>query len=734
MCALYNPPVEELTEFNTAVFNQDDTPLTKMKSLFLGRVGNPISVATSTKFNGGDIYVQGARIGLGAGSIATNTAFGYNALVQNTTGANNLAIGYAALDANTFGFNNVAIGTNSAGAITTGSRNVAVGYEAFKTGTIYNNSVALGAATVIGGNQAVAIGYLASASDSQIVLGTSGETVLCKGTTGNGSLIASADIYVNGVRAGKGAGNRSDNVVLGQSALGVNTTGNSNVGLGSQCLFSNQTGSDNNAIGYQSLYWNTGNKNTAVGSSSLSQNSSGVENTAIGYASLQANTVGKNNVAVGFEAFKTLSYINNSTAVGALTVIGGASSTAIGYGATTTGGNQIVFGRSSETVYCPGTSTNGSLVASADIYAKSSIRMGMGNNNTYTTPDVSEQTAFGYNCHKSTNITRTGSTGFGYNCLGSASYRGGNNTGVGSGCLQALTTASSITAIGYNAGKSTTSPSANTFVGASSGVNVTSGSNNTLVGAVLTPASGALVSGTYNTLIGNNVETGENPKSCSSLGAYTYVGDFTRSTAIGGGNDSVAGATCTVSNQIMLGTSTEFVQCPGTSDTGSIKLGSSIQLQSSYSAAPTELMLGYQIEGSETFTEYILPETATSTSINLTAGVWSISITYEFKNVSTTTDTFVKYNYMYISLTNGGTYDDRYLYGGTIGFNYMASAEPLIYPYNFSPYVPEIVSYVYSSSFTYYTGSSVTLYPTFYMFQTGGTLNIIIRYTATRIA
>lgn len=559
MCALYNPPVEELTEFNTAVFKQDDTPLTKMKSLFLGRVGNPISVATSTRFNGGDIYVQGSRVGLGAGSIATNTAFGYNALISNTTGANNLAIGYSALDANTYGFNNVAIGTNSGGAITTGSRNVAIGFEAFKTGTIHNNSVALGASTVVSGNQAVAIGYLASASDSQIVLGTSAETVLCKGTTGNVSLIASADIY-----------------------------------------------------------------------------------------------------------------------------------------------------------------------------AKSSIRMGMGNNNTYTTPETSEQTAFGYGSHSAaTSIVKVGSTGFGYKCLGSASYRGGNNTGVGSSCLQALTFAINMTAIGFNAGKSATSVGASTFVGAYSGVNVTSGGNNTLVGCVQTLAAGALNTGSFNTLIGNNAETGENPNSCSSLGAYTYVGDYSRSTAIGGGSDLVNGARCTVSNQIMLGTTAEFVQCPGTTTTGSIKLGGSIQLQASYSVAPSSVMLGFQLQGSTAFNDAILPDDVTSTSFNLTAGVWSISTTYEFKNVHVSQATEVYRYHMYISFTNGGAFANRYLYGGTLGFvNYVTA---ITYPPDPSPvFAPELPS-VYSTSFTYYTDSSKTLYPTFMMAAYGGTLNRNVRYTATRI-
>lgn len=527
MCASYNPPVESLTEFNTAVFKQDDTPLTKMKSLFLGRVGNPISVATSTRFNGGDIYVQGATVGLGAGSIATNTAFGYNALFQNTTGANNLAIGYSALDANTYGFNNVAIGTNSGGAITTGSRNVAVGFEAFKTGTIYNNSVALGASTVVAGNQAVAIGYLASASDSQIVLGTSAETVLCKGTTGNGSLIASADIYINGVRAGLGKNSITNNTCFGKTTLSQITAGQNN------CAFGNTAGQE----------ITIGNSNSCFGVGALKNVSTGSKNTCMG-----------------------------STAAINLT------------------GNSV--------------------------------------DNTFIGNDA------------------------GTNCNGVSS--------------------------------------SNTFVGSQSGRS------------------------TLDTI-----------SSATALGFQTRC-DFANSTVIG------IGATATAINQITLGRTTEFVQCPGTSATGSIKLGGSIQLQSSYTAAPTSAMLGYQLQGSTAFNSFIYPDDVTSISINLTAGVWSISTTYEFKNVHVSQATEVYRYHMYISFTNGGAFANRYLYGGTLGFNEFVTQ--ITYPPDSSPlYDPQLPS-VYSTSFTYYTNSSVTLYPSFMMAYSGGTLNRNVRYTATRIA
>jgi len=91
-----------------------------------------------------DATIHGLTVGLGAGSISTNTAIGYQAAYSNTTAGNSTAIGYQALNAQTTasGGHNTAVGGGALKAVTTGYQNVAVGYNALNvcTGT-YNVAI-----------------------------------------------------------------------------------------------------------------------------------------------------------------------------------------------------------------------------------------------------------------------------------------------------------------------------------------------------------------------------------------------------------------------------------------------------------------------------------------------------------------------------------------------------------------------------------------------------------------
>ena len=123
--------------------------------------------------------------------------------------------------------------------VTAGNYNTSLGYKAFNTNNV-NNSTALGASTTVTGNQAVGIGYLATASDNQIVLGTAGETVLCKGTNTTGSITTSGDIYINGIRAG--------------NEPASNTSTAQQTCFGNGALLSSTTASNNTAFGFNALY------------------------------------------------------------------------------------------------------------------------------------------------------------------------------------------------------------------------------------------------------------------------------------------------------------------------------------------------------------------------------------------------------------------------------------------------------------------------------------------------
>jgi uncharacterized coiled-coil protein SlyX len=86
----------------------------------------------------------------GVEALSGNTTGGYNtatgvfALARNTTGNNNTANGFAALQFNTTGNNNMADGFNALGSNTAGHDNAAVGFQALLGNTTGSNNIALG--------------------------------------------------------------------------------------------------------------------------------------------------------------------------------------------------------------------------------------------------------------------------------------------------------------------------------------------------------------------------------------------------------------------------------------------------------------------------------------------------------------------------------------------------------------------------------------------------------------
>lgn len=156
------------------------------------------------------------------------------------------------------------------------------------------------------------------------------------GTFGNISAAGasfSSDIFVQGIRVGRGgAGDVNSvaigadalpagtfNVAIGKSALQAAVSPNNNVAIGWQSQMSgdspinnvsvganslrfNQFGQGNVAIGYEALYTTNNNANTAVGSMALRQTTTGFRNTSIGNESLYNNTLGVANVAIGHQA------------------------------------------------------------------------------------------------------------------------------------------------------------------------------------------------------------------------------------------------------------------------------------------------------------------------------------------------------------------------------------------------------------------------------------------------
>jgi hypothetical protein len=143
----------------------------------------------------------------------------------------------------------------------------------------------------------------------------------------------------------------NENTVLGDDALGSNTTGSSNTATGSGALQSSTIGSENTANGFDALSHNTtGYANTAIGVNSLGANTVGHSNTAIGWWALSQNTAaGRDNTATGKASLylNTTGYRNTANGESALFEnVSGTNNTAIGYSAlySNTGSSNVALG------------------------------------------------------------------------------------------------------------------------------------------------------------------------------------------------------------------------------------------------------------------------------------------------------------------------------------------------------------------------------------------------------
>lgn len=342
------------------------------------------------------LMVEGIGIGRGGSSNQFSTAVGINALKSNTTNSNT-AIGYQALQNTTSGGNNTALGTNALSANTTGPGNTAIGTAALAShnGGVGQNT-AIGAEAASGttsGYYNTVIGYRAhkfnSSGYGNVALGVD---ALYSSTTSNYSVAIGTEALRNfkpssssdynvafGFRALQGATDftGASNVAIGYGTIGSNTTGASNTAVGNDVMISNTTGNNNQGFGKLSLYLNsTGNDNTGLGHSALRSNTTGGgnvavgnyalynynpssgtggNNTAVGRSAMYNLTTGTNNVAIGYNAgpastTPTSGDVTNTLAIGYSASVSGAGLTncaAIGNGATVSASNTIQLGNAS---------------------------------------------------------------------------------------------------------------------------------------------------------------------------------------------------------------------------------------------------------------------------------------------------------------------------------------------------------------------------------------------------
>jgi hypothetical protein len=182
-----------------------------------GNGTSALSSSANMTFNGtsltlaNDASISGMTVGKGAGSIASNTSTGYQALNANTTGSSNAAYGYQALTFNTTGGNISAFGYQALRSNTTANNCSAFGFSALFNNTTGASNTAFGYAALYGmitGTQNTAVGSGA-----------------LQNATSNGNTAL-------GLQAGNGITTGANNIIIGASAAASSATVSNEITIG----------------------------------------------------------------------------------------------------------------------------------------------------------------------------------------------------------------------------------------------------------------------------------------------------------------------------------------------------------------------------------------------------------------------------------------------------------------------------------------------------------------------
>lgn len=183
-----------------------------------------------------DVTAHTVTVGLGAGSVSSNTAVGASALSANTTGSTSVAVGYQAMSTVTTPSQSVAVGYQALQNVNN-SLNVGVGYQALlgSSATGYSN-VGVGALTYASltyGSYNVAVGY--------------GAFQYANG--GN-----SYDTYVGGDSVGNNTSDSGQSTYLGSNSGSTGTVSNvTALGYGAIATAPNQMVYGNSSVTQQKM-------------------------------------------------------------------------------------------------------------------------------------------------------------------------------------------------------------------------------------------------------------------------------------------------------------------------------------------------------------------------------------------------------------------------------------------------------------------------------------------------
>lgn len=134
----------------------------------------------------------------GGGNQPSNTAFGDNALISNTTGTSNTAFGVGALQANTIGIYNIAVGVDALLGNIDGNSNTAIGMDSLRNNTSGDENVAVGRDAlydVATGSNNTAIGF----NTGRGISTGSGNTIIGANVTGLDAALTRNIIISDGV-------------------------------------------------------------------------------------------------------------------------------------------------------------------------------------------------------------------------------------------------------------------------------------------------------------------------------------------------------------------------------------------------------------------------------------------------------------------------------------------------------------------------------------------------------
>jgi len=297
---------------------------------------------------------------MGTGTIdgaIYNTAIGYNALTDITSGQGNTCIGMNAGDDITDGEFNVIIGQSTGATTTSADKITAVGADAMNRDITADGigSVAVGYAALqllTEGIGNVAIGYQALTVEDDGDFNTAVGHQALTAQTGTSGTVANTAV---GYQAGSGLTTATGTTAIGYKAGGAATlTGNVNTLIGSMAGSAITSGAYNTIVGADAGdAFTTGDKNTAVGYRAMgAADGEEDDNTAVGEAALGqlSGDAAEDNVAVGKEAGWNLTTGNSNTIIGATSQPSGGGAvnqTVVGHGATGQADNSVTLGNTS---------------------------------------------------------------------------------------------------------------------------------------------------------------------------------------------------------------------------------------------------------------------------------------------------------------------------------------------------------------------------------------------------